>query len=357
MSAAPASPASHLGFVGTTTEPNGSQGLYALTLDTATGTIATPELVAETASPNYLALSTDHSKLYALSDAAALAVGFKIVGAKLERLAPAAPKAGAPSSHLALDATGRLLVCSNYHDGTVATVAVGADGVPIAPPTARLTHSGTGPNAKRQEKPHPHSAFFSPDNRFVYVCDLGADKVYIYRTNPVAGTITPAEPAFVSVAPGSGPRHSVASSDGKFYYVVNELGSRVDAYARDAATGALTLLQGIATLPADFTGESITAEIRLGAGEKFLYVSNRGHESIAVFARDAASGKLTLVEIVSCHGKHPRNFSLTRDGSWLIVSNRESHNLAVFRVETATGKLTFASETALRQPMCSVWLS
>lgn len=334
-------------FLGTYTPAGGeSRGIYTVHLDLATGALSKPVLVAETPNPTFLAWHPDGRTLYALSESGT--VNGKPGGALTAfRHDPATGSltllnteatGGIGLAHVGVDATGRTATVISYHGGHVAAFPISADGQ-LGARTNLLPHTGQlGPNAKRQDKPHPHSVTFSPDNRFVYVCDLGLDRIFAYRLDPAAATLTPAGETVTT--PGAGPRHSKFSADGKFLYVINELNNTVETFAADATTGALTRVQAIATLPANFTDESICAEIRLSPDERFVYGSNRGHDSLAVFARDAAAGTLTLIEIVPTGGKHPRNFNLSPDGRWLICGNRDSDNVTVFRVDPATGRLT-----------------
>ena len=239
----------------------------------------------------------------------------------------------------------------SYHGSQVASFPLAADGKPGAL-ASLITHTGQlGPNTKRQDKPHPHSVTFSPDNRFVYVCDLGLDRIFQYRLDPVTAQLTPA--GETATQPGAGPRHSKFSTDGKFFYVINELDSTVAAYSAEAAGGALKPVQTISTLPPGFTGENICAEIRLSPDGRFVYGSNRGHDSLAVFSRDQVTGRLAPVEIVSSGGKHPRNFNLSPDGRWLICANRDSDNIVVFKVDAATGRLSPTGQPArVPQAVC-----
>lgn len=347
-------------FFGTYTPANGaSRGVYTAQLDLATGSLGTPTLAGEASNPTFIAWRPDGRTLYALSEKGT--VNGKAGGALAEfsfdpasgRLTPLATEAtnGGPLAHVNTDLSGRVAVAISYHAGEVSSFPILADGR-LGPVVSRLQTTGTlGPNTKRQEKPHPHSLTFSPDNRFVYVCDLGLDRIFRFTFDPATAVLTPV--GETAAAPGAGPRHSKFSADGKFFYVINELNCTVATYAVDAASGALTALQAVSTLPDGFTGESICAEIRLSPDGRFVYGSNRGHDSLAVFARDAATGKLTRVEIVPSGGKHPRNFNLTPDGRWLLSANRDTDNVVVFRVDPATGRLTPAGhEIKVPQAVC-----
>jgi 6-phosphogluconolactonase len=341
---------SHLIFLGTYTRTT-SRGIYAVRLDAATGTLGEVTLVAETPNPGWLAFSPDKRFLYAIHESQAQAVGFAVdaAHAKLTPLpAEKTPAANAPS-HLAVDATGRVLLAANYREGRAEAIPIRADGT-LGTPTF-IQHSGSGPNAARQEKSHVHSATPSPDNRFAIFCDLGVDKIFTYALDPAAAKLTPANPPFVATAPGAGPRHFKFGPDGRHAYAINELANTIAAYDYDAARGALTALQTVPTLPAEFKGENTTAEVRIHPNGRFLVGSNRGHDSLAVFAIAPGTGRLTPVEIVASGGKTPRNFAFSPDGTWLVCAHQDSNNLTVFRVDPATGRLARQkSEAAV--PMC-----
>ena len=345
---------------GTYTPASGvSRGIYTAQLDLATGALTAPALAADGANPTFIAWRPDGAALYALGEkdvvngkpGGALAA-FRF-DAAAGALAPLNSEAtgGGPLAHVNTDLSGRMAVAVSYHAGEVASFPLKADGS-LAPRVSLLKTSGTlGPNAKRQEKPHPHSLTFSPDNRFMYVCDLGLDRIFRYTFDANTAVLTLAGETVT--APGAGPRHSKFSADGNFLYVINELNCTVAAYAVQAATGELTALQSIPTLPADFKGESICAEIRVSPDGRFVYGSNRGHDSLVVYARDPATGQLSLVEIVSSGGKHPRNFNLTPDGHWLLCANRDTDNVVVFRVDPRSGRLTrTGNEIKVPQAVC-----
>jgi 6-phosphogluconolactonase len=346
-------------FLGTYTPAGGeSRGIYSVRLDAATGSLSEPVLVAETANPTFLAWRPDGGTLYALSESGSVAgkaggalTAFRYDPAtgKLAKL-NTEPTGDVGLAHVGVDHTGRTAAVISYHGSYVASFPLKADGS-LAPRTTLLPHTGQlGPKAKRQDKPHPHSVTFSPDNRHVYVCDLGLDRVFRYRLDAAAGTL--AHAGETATAPGAGPRHSKFTADGKFLYVINELNGSIDAFSVETETGALTHRQTIGTLPDGFAGENTCAEIRLSPDERFVYGSNRGHNSIAVYARDTASGRLTLVEIVPSGGKHPRNFNLSPDGRWLVCGNRDSDNVTVFARDAATGRLRLVSTSKVPQVVC-----
>lgn len=340
--------ASHLIFLGTYTAKNpASKGIYSIRLDSETGQLSAPVLAAEAVDPAWVALTPDRQRLYTIHPSSAQAIGFN-VNASAGTLSPlptspaTAVKANAPS-HLAVDATGRVLLAANYREGFVAAMAIAADGTLGQPNITR--HEGKGTNPDRQEKPHVHSVTLSPDNRYVIVADLGLDRVYSYGLDTKAAQLSAATHPFATVAPGAGARHFKFSPDGRRGYVINEMGGSVTAFDYDAASGALTAFQTISTLPADFSGLKWNAEIRVRPDGRFLYASNRTHDSIAVFAIDAR-GALQLVEIVPSGAKTPRNFALSPDGRWLVCGHQDAPLLTVFAVDQQTGRLTRTAHTA-----------
>jgi 6-phosphogluconolactonase len=358
------SAASQLIFIGTyTPKDNSSRGIYAVRLDTVTGTLSEPVAVAEAPNPTFLSLAPNGRQLYALNETdsvngrpggGATAYSIDAAAGTLTKL-NSQPTGGISCAYISTDYTGKALVLISYHGGQVTSFPLANDGS-IGPRASFLQTAGPlGPDKGRQEAPHPHSVTFSPDNRFAYVCDLGLDKIFCYRLDATTATLTPA--GEFATAPGAGPRHSKFSADGKFFYVIDELGSTIVTYACDPQTGAITPKQTVSTLPAGFKGANGCAEIRLHPNGRFVYGSNRGHDSLAVFARNAADGTLTLIEIVPSGGKHPRNFALSPDGAWLVCANRDTNNLAVFKVDATTGRLTATGHTAtVPQAVCVLFV-
>ena len=344
--------AGQLLFIGTYTRTT-SKGIYAVRLDEATGALSTPVLAAETNSPSFIAFTPDQKTLYAVSESNAMAAAFGTDLAKgtLTPLQPPQSSGGAAPCHLVVDATQHTLLVANYHTGIVAAIPLHADGT-LGVPHA-IQHTGHSVDPTRQTSPHVHSVTLSPDGRFALVCDLGLDRIFTYRLDAAKAVLSPAEPPFVATAPGAGPRHFTFGADGRHAYAVTEMGSTVIAFDYDPANGALTSRQTLSTLPPDFMGTSSGAEIRLHPNGKFLYASNRGDDSIAVFAVAASTGLLTPVAVTPCGGKNPRNFSLSPDGAWLVCANQNSNSLTVFRVDPATGRLTPTGHTAeVPLPVC-----
>jgi 6-phosphogluconolactonase len=365
MSLPPARATDALMFIGTYTRDGRSHGIYSLRLDPATGALTAPALAAEAQNPTFLALHPDRRHLYACGElrgtkekplGGVSAFAIDAAAGTLAFLNQQPTGAGA-TTHVAVDATGRMVMAANYGAGYVCALPIDATGR-LGERSAYVELTGPlGPNQPGQDKPHAHSVTVSPDNSFVFACALGLDRVYGFRLDPAKAAFAPASPPFAATPAGVGPRHSKFSADGRFFYVADELGGSVCVFAYDATHGALTLQQTISSLPADFRGENTTAEIRLSRDGRFIYVSNRGPDSLAVFARDPAAGTLTLVEIVPCGGKYPRNFALSPDGRWLVCANRDTDNLVVFRVDPATGRLTLTAPSAtIPQPVCVLFV-
>ncbi len=344
-------------FIGTYTT-KGGKGIYALSFDSTAGTFTTPEIAAETPNPTYLTLSPDRTKLYAVAESATLAVAFAIDSdrAQLTPLAPPLPSISKPAAHIAIDATGRLLVLSFYHSGLVAAVPVNADGT-LAPPSPVIRHTGSSIDPERQTAPHPHSATISPDNRRVFVCDLGLDKIFNYRLRLASASLAPAEPPFITNAPGAGPRHMAFSPDGRHAFMISEMGATLTAYRYDPEQGSLIERDTRSTLPADFRGENKSAAVRVHPNGRFVYASNRGPETLVAFTFDDATGQLSLVQTIASGGAHPRDFALSPDGRWLIAAHQDSNSLTAFRVDPDTGQLTALSARAeIPAPVCVLFV-
>lgn len=344
-------------FIGTYTR-DGSKGIYAIQLDGETGTLTTPTVAAETKGPSYLALSPDHRALYAVSESEAMAAAFAINPDRI-RLTPLSANqsaGGKAPCHLAVDQTGRALLVANYHTGVVASLPISPDGT-LRPAVSVIQHTGSSVNRDRQSSPHVHSVTLSPDNRHVLVCDLGLDKIFTYRLDPVTAQLTPGEPPFTATAPGSGPRHFAFAPDGRHAFAITEMGGTLTAYRYVAESGALVALDTQSTLLPDFRGENSSAAVRVHPNGLFVYGSNRGPDDIAVFRFDAASGRLALVQNVPSGGKGPRDFALSPDGRWLVTAHQYTNNLAVFRVDPATGRLSPTSSTAaISTPVCVLFV-
>ena len=349
-------------FVGTYTErtPDGSKGIYAARFDTATGKLAGLKGVAELQNPSWVTVSRDRRFLYAVSEVgvpdatgkpAGLVVAYSIgSGGKLTELNQVS-SGGADPCHLAIDRGGRTVAVANYTGGSTVSFHVGSDGRLGA--ASKDQHTGKGPNAQRQESAHAHSVNFVADDRLLLSCDLGNDRVYVYRHDPPAGTIAAHQPAFVGLEPGAGPRHLAMHPSGRYVYVLTELSSHVAMFAWNASAGTLVQRQSVSTLPAGTSVENSTAEIVVHPTGRYVYASNRGHDSIAAFAVDARTGRLTLLNNTSTQGSTPRNFALDPSGRWLLAANQRSNSVVTFAIDVSTGALKpIGASIDVPRPVC-----
>ena len=350
--AAPARAAasSYFVYVGTYTAGK-SKGIYGYRFDPKTGQLTATGLAAEMVNPSFLITDPQHRFLYAVTEMGQErgANSYKTNGSISSYSID--PKTGALTflnkvdsggggpCHLVVDKTGKMLFVANYGSGNVASFAIKADGS-IGERTGFDQHTGSSVNPARQKGPHAHAVVLSPDNRFLFVPDLGTDQIKIYRVDAANSTFTPNDPPFASVKPGLGPRHFTFGRGARFAYVVCEMGSSVAVFAYDSAKGSLTPVRTVSTLPADFTGEDNSAEIQVDRSGRFLYASNRGQDSITVFAIDPVKGTLTTIQVVPTKGNIPRNFVIDPTGKHLIVANQKSDQMVVFAVNQKNGQLT-----------------
>ena len=340
-----------------------SKGIYVSQFDSATGKLGAPELAAAIRSPSFLALHPKNPWLYAVSEVSDFggdrtgSVSAFVIDRKTGKLNALnqQPSGGSGPCHLSVDRSGKCVLTANYGSGSVAALPLHEDGS-LGDLGAIIQHRGSSVNLQRQEGPHAHFITPDPANSFALACDLGLDHVLLYHLDPVKAALVANDPPFASVKPGSGPRHLVFSSDGKFVYVVNEMGSTVTAFAYDSKQGSLRELQTITTLPPDFKGESTCAEIQAHPSGRFIYASNRGHDSIAVFSVATATGELSKVEVQSTQGKTPRHFALDPSGHWLLAENQGSDSVVEFKVDTESGRLTATGERiTVSSPVCAVF--
>lgn len=341
----PAASTGYLVYIGTNTRTR-SRGIYAYRFDAGAGKVDSLGLAAETPYPSWLAIHPSHRYLYAVNeneftpapDKPSQTSAFAIdrASGKLTLLNRASAVGQGPC-HASVDATGRRLMLANYGSGSIAVLPIRPGGR-LGEATAFVQHQGSSVHP-RQAGPHAHCVAPSPDNRFVLAADLGLDQVLVYRFDAARGALAPNDPPFARVAPGSGARHFVFHPNRRLLYVVNELANTVTVFAYDAAGGRLTELQTVPTLPAGFAGRSTAAEVAADRAGRFLYASNRGHDSIAIFSIDARRGTLTPAGHVPTQGKTPRHFALDPTGRYLFAANQDSHNIVVFRLDARTGQL------------------
>jgi 6-phosphogluconolactonase len=333
--AAKPAPAQYVFYVGTAGAK--AQGVLRCVLDGKTGKISAPTVAAEAKSASYVALSPDARFLYATAEAAEGAVAaYAVEGEKLRLLNTEASKGKGPT-HLVVDAAGRNLLVVNYGSGSTTALPIKVDGS-FAPASSSIQHVGTGPNAGRQAGPHAHGVYFHPKNGRAYVADLGTDDIFIYKFDAEKGLLTANKPKSGRVAAGAGPRHLAFHPNGKFAYVNNEMALTVTAFSVER-NGGLKEFQTLDTLPAGAETKGVsTAEIFVRPDGKTLYVSNRGHDSLAVYAI-AQDGKLTLLQHVLGTPATPRGFGLSADGRWLVCAGQKSGTLNAYKIGR-DGKLT-----------------
>jgi 6-phosphogluconolactonase len=333
-------------FIGTHVGTPG-YGFSLAQFDSQTGLLTLPQFLIEADSPGYFVLDPTGHHLYATVSemtfngqptGAVSAYSVDPATAHLTLLNQVSSSSANPA-YVSLDATAHTLFVANYTGATVAAFAINPDGS-IGERTAFIHYTGHGADPVRQPQAHPHSIRVDPTNQFVLVPDLGLDEVHIYHFDPVLSTLTPNDPPFAQLPPASGPRHLIFSGDGRFAYLLSEIASTVTVLSWDSTHGVLTELQRVSTLPDDFKASSTAAELRLDPTGHFLYASNRGANTLAVFSVDAATGQLTPVEQVPTEGKFPRNFDFDPSGHWLIVANHDSENVVVFAIDPTTGRLT-----------------
>jgi 6-phosphogluconolactonase len=334
---------------------NASKGIYRSVFDLDTGKLAEPALAAEIKNPSFLEIHPSGKFLYAVSEAggagtvSAYAIDPQTGNLKFLNQQPSG---GLGPCHVNVDHTGKVALVANYGSGSASAIPIKPDGS-LAEPTTVVQHEGSSVNLNRQAGPHAHSVNLSPDNRFAFVADLGIDKIMIYKLDAEKGTIIPNDPPFVKLKAGSGPRHFTFHPNGKFAYVINELASTVTAFAYEPASGALSEFQTITTLPADFHGSNGCAEVRVHPSGKFLYGSNRGHDSIAVYRIDPAKGTLTFVEHETADIKTPRNFNIDPTGKFCLVANQDNNSVVVFRIDQKTGALEpTGNKISVGKPVC-----
>lgn len=338
-------------------------GIHAFTFDTNAGALKLLHRTTDIQNPFFLAVSPDKRFLYAIDaekfggEEDEFVAAYAIEGrtGELKRLNKQSAR-GTASCYLDVDATGKSVLVANYSSGSVASLPVQKDGS-LGEAASFVQHSGSSADPERQKGPNAHSIVVSPDNRFALAADLGIDKILIYRLDAAAAKLTPNEAQpFVKLKPGSGPRHITFHPNGKRVYVINELANTVTLFDYAADTGSLTEHQTISTLPADFTGKSYTADLKITPDGRLLYGTNRGHDSIAAY-RIADDGTLTLISIEPSLGKGPQNLLITPDGRWLLCANMPGNSVVVFQIDSASGKIKATGDpVSMPMPSCIRWM-
>ncbi len=346
-------------YVGTYTTGK-SEGIYLYRLNLSSGELKHVATTKGVVNPSFLALASSRRYLYAVNEVGDFAgkksgavSAFAVDQRTGElRLLNQQPSLGADPCYVDVDAGGRFVLIANYTGGNVTVFPVERDGS-LGPATDMKQDQGSSINRERQESPHAHCIALDPTNRFAYQCDLGTDKIMIYRFDARNGKLLPNEQPWVQVKPGAGPRHLAFGPSGKYVLVLNELHSTVTTFTRDPGKGSLKELQTLATLPEDFTGTNTSADIHVSPDGRFLYCSNRGHDSIAIFTIDPRHGALTSVGHEFTRGLTPRNFAIDPAGRFLLVANQKSDNIVVFRIDQRTGRLSSTGHIAgVPAPVC-----
>ena len=359
----------YLVYVGTYTNKTESKGIYAYLFDPGVGKLTSFGVAAEAEDPSFLAVHPSGKYLYAVNEInyfgaqkSGAVSSFSIApgSGKLTLLNQAGTQ-GAGPCYIALDKTGKFVLVANYDGGSVAVFPIGADGS-LAPASAFIQHSGSSVDKERQEGPHAHWIGTSPDNRFALASDLGLDEILVYRFNSAKGTLAPDTPPYAKLTPGAGPRHVAFHPNGKFAYVLTEMGSSVTAFAYKPSNGSLSPLQTVSTLSVlrkDYSGPKEAAEIAVHPSGRFLYASNRaGIDTISVFSIDPVKGTLKLRDEYPTMGKTPRNFAIDPTGKFLLAANQESNNIVIFRIDSTTGALSPTGEiTEAPAPVCIAFVA
>lgn len=361
----PAANGKYIAFVGTYTTKTASKGIYAYRFDPAGGQLTAIGVAAETVDPSFLAVHPSGRYLYAVNEISNFngevsgAVSAFAVNAKSGSLKflNQVPTRGAGPCYVSLDKTGFYVLVANYDSGSIASFPVHGDGS-LGTASGFVQHSGTGPNKQRQEGPHAHWIGTSPDNRFALAVDLGLDQVIVYGFDAGTGVFTPTLSGFAKVKPGSGPRHLAFHPNDKFAYVLSEMASTVSVFSYHAKDSSFSPLQTVSTLPSDYSAPNDAAEIAVHPSGKFLYASNRGHDSIAIFAINQKKGTLKSLGQVLTGGKTPRHFAIDPTGAYLLAENQESNNIVIFHIDPATGGLTPTGQTIdVPSPVCITFVA
>ena len=346
-------------YVGTYTTA-GSEGIYIYRMDLSSGKLNLVKTVKEIVNPSFLAIDAMEHYLYTVNEVQEFvgkpggAISAYSINLKTGDLSflNQQPTQGGDPCHIIVDKTGKFVLTANYSGGSVSVFPVLTNGS-LGTMTDIVQHYGSGPNIKRQETPHAHSVNLDFANRYAFVADLGLDKIMIYKFDSNKGKLNPNDVPWASVKAGAGPRHFTFHPDGKFAYVINELNSTLTAFSYDETKGTLKELQAVSTIPEDFTGTNWCADVHVSPSGKFVYGSNRGHNSIVIFAIDEGTGKLIYVGHEPTQGNYPRNFAIDPTGSFLLAANQRTNNIVIFRIDKQNGRLISTGQTAeLPSPVC-----
>jgi 6-phosphogluconolactonase len=338
-------------YIGTYTRAT-SEGIYVYQFNSKTGDLK-PISITKGTNPSFLAISPDQHFLFSLAGNKADSVKAYNIEKPSHQLKLINAQSLAESfgaCHLEVDKTGRWLIVGNYLSGSISVLPIRSDGM-IDAVTQTIKHEGKSIDSVRQQSPHVHSINIAPNNKDIFVPDLGTDKIMTYNLNAETGKLTSAQVPFTSAQPGSGPRHFVFHPNGKFAYVIQEMSATITGFNYKGSV--LKSFQTVENLPADYTGRKWAADIHISPDGKFLYGSNRSHESLVIFSVDKKTGKLTFVGRESVHGKTPRNFAIDPTGNFIVVANQDSDNITIYKRNKSTGKLTYINkEIKISQPVC-----
>lgn len=347
-------------YIGTYTPNNGiSKGIYTCLFDPATGKLTEPSLAIESVNPSFLAVHPSRRFLYAVNElnegpgngnggVTAMKINPDGTLTKLNEQ----PSHGGSPCHCNVDATGRTLLIANYHGGNVVAYPISTDGK-LGKATSNIHHKDASRNDAAELHPRAHSINLSSDNRYAYAADLGLDKIFIYKLDAEHSTLSPSDPPSANVTPGGGPRHFAIHPSGNFAFANNETTMVATSFGRDSRTGALTPIQDITTIPGGHDGDHSTAECLCHRSGKFLYISNRGPDSIAVYSINQQTGLLSWVENEPTGGRIPRNFFIDPSGKWLLAENQESDSVVVFAIDQKTGSLSPTGDSiTVGKPVC-----
>lgn len=334
------------------------KGIYVFRLDPASGALTFDSMISGMINPSFLAIAPSKNRLYAVNEISGkvglhgLVSAFAIdpVTYDLTYLNSQSTHGLAPC-HLSIDSTGRFVLVANYETGSLCVLPVMADGR-LGKASDVIQLQGSGPHP-RQEGPHAHMITPGPDGRFVFAVDLGTDRIYVYRLELERGKLIPADPPWTQLPPGTGPRHLIFHPNRRFAYVINELQSSIISFLYDERIGSLQAIQSISTVPDDFAGENLSAEIQIAPTGKFIYTSNRGHDSIVVFAVDGETGELAYIGHEHHRCASPRHFTLVPSGSYLFFANQDGDTVVTFQVDPGSGRLTVTDqEIGVPTPAC-----
>ncbi len=346
-------------FVGTYTNGD-SKGIYGYYFDQEAGNLFFATVTPNQEDPSFLAVSPDKKYLFAVAEItkgpemdSGSIVSYKILDeGRLEKINKQTTKGHNPC-HVDVSPDGKTVVVSNYSSGNLSLFHVDSEGK-LSELFQQIQHEGSGPNEARQKHAYAHSALFDESGELLVSADLGNDKIEFYKRN-ASGTFLPTEQEYVAMDPGAGPRHFAFSPDWQFIYVINELQSTVSVLQRNGEE--FKLVETKSSLPADFNGKNFSADIHVSQDGRFVYCSNRGHHSIAVFERNPSNGKIKLIQNEFVQGDWPRNFALSPNGKFLLVANQKSNNITIFKVDKKTGKLSFTNkEVKNPSPVCLKFL-